>query len=81
MSISDWVVLFFASLLLLNILLSVFGKKSKNTNTFTNTFTGAQLELDKLITERLAELVVRTNKISQSQHEIIELLKTMVAKQ
>lgn len=80
MSISDWVVLFYASLLLVNLILSVLGKKSKNTNTNTNTFTDAQMRLDGLVVERLSELVVRTNKISQSQHEIIELLKTLIAK-
>ena len=73
MSISDWVVLFFASLLLLNIILSVFKKKSTSDIVSSN--------FNQLIAEQFNHLILKTNTLNKNQLEIIELLKVMVAKQ
>lgn len=73
MSISDWVVLFFASLLLVNILLSVFRKRSTSDIVSSN--------FNQLIAEQFNHLILKTNTLNKNQLEIIELLKVMVAKQ
>ena len=73
MSISDWVVLFFASLLLLNIILSVFKKKSTSDIVSSN--------FNQLIAEQFNHLILKTNTLNKNQLEIIVLLKVMVAKQ
>ena len=73
MSISDWVVLFFAGLLLVNIILSVFRKPSTSDIVSSN--------FNQLIAEQFNHLILKTNTLNKNQLEIIELLKVMVAKQ